>query len=310
MFFPEGYLLTTEKNKSYISNFEGLEKAIQDDAILEAPAVLCDHKMNLHVNLGEKVKGVIKKEDISYSITGEPIKDIAILTRVGKPVSFKVIKIEKNNHGETIAYLSRKSAQIDCYQNYVSKLTPGDIIPASITHIENFGAFADIGCGIISLLSIDCISVSRISHPRERLNIGDNIYTVVKEIDSQGRVFISEKELLGSWEENVALFQEGETVCGIVRSIESYGIFVELKPNLAGLAEYKENISVGQNVTIFIKSIIPDKMKIKLIIIDTNSKKLTDTSLEYFVDPSVTKHLDFWQYSPLACSKNIHSNFI
>ena len=116
--------------------------------------------------------------------------------------------------------------------------------------------------------------------------------------------------MLGSWEENASFFNEGETVCGIVRSIENYGIFIELKPNLAGLAEYKENLSVGQSVTVYIKSIIPSKMKIKLIIIDTYSKKLVDTSLEYFIDPLKIKHLDFWQYSPSSCQKNIQSNFV
>jgi len=45
------------------------------------------------------------------------------------------------------------------------------------------------------------------------------------------------------------------------------GIFVELKPNLIGLAEYKENIEYGQEVKVYIKKIIPDKKKIKLIII-------------------------------------------
>ena len=47
-------------------------------------------------------------------------------------------------------------------EHYISKLIPGDIIPARITHLEAFGAFADIGCGIVSLLPIDTISVSRI----------------------------------------------------------------------------------------------------------------------------------------------------
>lgn len=310
MFFPEGYLLKTDKNLNYISNIEGLEKAMHDDAIVEAPAIMCDHKLNLYVNLGAGIRGIINKEDISYSFAGEEIKDIAILTRVGKAVAFKVISLEKTSTGEIIALLSRKAAQVDCYKNYISHLIPGDIIPTCITHTENFGAFVDIGCGIISLLSIDCISVSRISHPNDRLKIGDQIYSVVKEIDGNGRIFVTERELLGSWEENASFFNEGETVCGIVRSIENYGIFIELKPNLAGLAEYKENLSVGQSVTVYIKSIIPSKMKIKLIIIDTYSKKLVDTSLEYFIDPLKIKHLDFWQYSPSSCQKNIQSNFV
>ena len=126
-------------------------------------------------------------------------------------------------------------------KEYVSTLVPGDIVNARITHLETFGAFADIGCGIVSLLPIDMISVSRIDHPRERFSVGMDITAVIKAIDN-GRISLTHKELLGTWEENAALFSPGETVAGIIRSVESYGAFVELTPNLAGLAEIKEGI--------------------------------------------------------------------
>jgi small subunit ribosomal protein S1 len=135
------------------------------------------------------------------------------------------------------------------------------------------------------------------------------IYTVIKSIDEQGRIFVSNKELLGTWEENARLFNEGETVCGIVRSIESYGIFVELKPNLAGLAEYRDDLSVGRAVTVYIKSIIPEKMKIKLIIIDPYSESSFDAPIEYFIDAERVKHIDSWTYSPDKCKKCIGTVF-
>ena len=60
------------------------------------------------------------------------------------------------------------------------------------------------------------------------------------------------------------------TVTGIARETEKRknGIFVELKPNLIGLADYKQNIEYGNNVNVYIKRIVPEKKKIKLIIID------------------------------------------
>ena len=193
--------------------------------------------------------------------------------------------------------------------NYISTLMPGDIIPTKITHLENFGAFADIGCGIISLLSIDCISVSRISHPSARISVGDFIFSVVKSIDERGRVYVSERELLGSWEENAALFSEGQTVRGVIRSVESYGVFVELKPNLAGLAEYRDDVRPGQTAAVYIKSIIPDKMKIKLIIIDSQDSPVYPEPLEYFIDTDKVSHIDSWLYSPPSCKKVIESVF-
>ncbi len=308
-YMPEGMLITTEKNYEYISSPEGLERAMREGRILEGEAVLCDHNFNLHILLPAGIGAVIPRSEAAYSPYGEDIKDIAILTRVGKTVAFKILGFERGERGERIAVLSRRAAQKECSDNYIAALMPGDIIPAKVTHLENFGAFVDIGCGIISLLSIDAISVSRISHPSARVAVGDFIHTVVKSLDDKGRVYVTVRELLGSWEENAALFKEGETVRGIVRSVENYGVFVELRPNLAGLAEYKEDVHVGQVAAVYIKSIIPDKMKIKLIIIDAEDCPIYPPPLEYFVDTGAMSHIDRWRYSPTSSKRVIESVF-
>lgn len=306
---PEGMLLKTAKNYEFISSKLGLERALEKQAILEAPVILCDHNLNLHVELGGGIRGIIPKDEVIYSSEGETIKDIAILTRVGKPVCFKVMGFRLLPSGENIAVLSRRSAQRECIENYIEALEAGDIIPSKVTHLENFGAFVDVGCGIISLLSIDCISVSRISHPQSRLSPGDFIYTVVRGKDEKGRIYVSMRELLGTWAENVSMFSEGQTVRGIIRSIESYGIFVELAPNLAGLAEYKENVHPGQTAASYIKSIIPEKMKIKLIIIDTDDTPRHIAPISYYIDVDKTTHLERWSYSPTGCKKVIETVF-
>jgi len=307
-YVPEGNLISTYENHEYVSTYKGLEKALEKQIILEAPAVLCDHNFNLHISLAAGIRGIIPREEAVYS-PKEEVKDIAILTRVGKPICLMVTGFEKDVSGEPIAILSRKRAQRECMVNYIEALEPGDIIPTKITHLENFGAFVDIGCGIISLLSIDSISVSRISHPSARLSVGDSLYTVVKNIDNFGRIYVSERELLGSWEQNASLFNEGQTVRGIVRSVESYGIFIELKPNLAGLAEYKDGVYPGQTAAVYIKSIIPEKMKIKLIIIDSHDAPIYSEPLEYFIDTATVTHIDSWVYSPPSCKKVIESIF-
>ncbi len=306
---PEGMLISTLKNHELISTKQGLEKALEKQIILEAPAILCDHNFNLHIGLGAHLRGIMPREEVQFLPEHEEIKDIAILTRVGKPVCFKVIGFEKDGAGDIVAVLSRRAAQRECMLNYISSLIPGDIVPTKITHLENFGAFVDIGCGIVSLLSIDCISVSRISHPAARLSVGDAIYAVVKTVDERGRIYVSERELLGSWEENAALFSEGQTVRGIIRSVENYGVFVELTPNLAGLAEYKEDVKVGQSAAVYIKSMIPEKMKIKLIIIDAHDADLHAEPLRYFIDTESVTHMDSWLYSPPACPRVIESVF-
>ena len=305
MYKPEGFFVGQDGRETFYSQ-NALEKAAASGKILEAQVLLCDSDFSLHVDLGS-MKGKIPRSEAVYQPSGEEVKDIAVITRVGKTVSFKVLGFSVEN-GETVAILSRKEAQKSCLENYLMTLCPGDIVDAQVTHLEPFGAFVDIGCGVISLLSIDCISVSRISHPRDRFYTGMQIKAVIKNIDYEtSRIYVSHKELLGTWEENVSKFEVGQTIAGIVRSIEPYGIFVELAPNLAGLAEYREGVLPGQRAAVYIKNIIPEKMKVKLVLVDAYSSTApSDYRLDYF---ETGTHIDRFVYSPAACERRVETNF-
>ena len=311
---PEGMTIGTLHNREILAmGRAGLEKAMANGDILEAIVTMCDAEMDLHVDLNG-IEGIIPRSEVCYSLCGDETKDIAIITRVGKPVCFKVISVIEDD-GRVQAYLSRRQAQMDCMNNYIFDLIPGDILSARVTHMEQFGAFVDIGCGIVSLLSVDCISVSRFSHPKDRLYNGMTIYTVLKSINKEnGRIFVSMRELLGTWAENAAMFSQGQTVAGVIRSVENYGIFVELAPNLAGLAELKEDADVyrdacGKAAAVYIKSIIPDRMKIKLVLIDTYERASECKQIKYFVDCAANSHIDFWRYSPKESLKTIETVF-
>lgn len=303
-YLPEGGLIATCENREYVGSLAGLERAMAEGKILEGMAVACDRELNITVDL-YGIKGIIPKAEALYSEDG--FKDIAVITRVGKAVAFKVIGIERDGEGVK-AILSRRAAQIECMQSYVSSLSAGDIIDAKITHLEQFGAFVDIGCGIVSLLCIDCISVSRISHPKNRFCVGMPIKAVVKSIDYEtGRLYVTHKELLGTWQENAEKFHIGQTVSGIVRSVEDYGVFIELAPNLAGLGELSEGINVGDTVAVYIKNIIPERMKIKLVIIDKGRASDTLPEIEYFLTDR--EHIDRWVYSPEGAVRVIETVF-
>ena len=97
------------------------------------------------------------------------------------------------------------------------------------------------------------------------------------------------------------MFKQGETVSGIIRSVEDYGIFVELLPNLAGLAEPREGARPGQMASVYIKSIIPEKMKFKLIIVEAFNADYPTPEPNYFY---YGDHIDYFKYSP-DCSDRI-----
>ncbi len=314
VFLPEGTFGKTEHSLAT------LEKARASGQILEAKAILCDSSHNLVVDLGD-LRGVIPRGEAALGIREGTVKDIAILSRVNKPVCFKVTDLLRRDQvrhccepevfrpgtlSDPVALLSRRAAQQQAQEELLSRVRPGDVLDARITHLESFGAFADIGCGIVGLISIENISVSRISHPRDRFVRDQAVKVVVKEIDRDKKRFVlSHKELLGTWEENAAQFAVGQTVCGIVRSVEEYGIFVELTPNLAGLAEGREGVRPGQQATVYIKNIIPEKMKVKLSLIDAFDGE-SEEPMHYYVTES---HLDRFVYSPEVSARKIETIF-
>lgn len=319
-YLPEGQLLATPQNREYCASLPALERACADGVILEGNALLCDSDLNLYIDFPALpgVRGIIPREEAVFTRPGETVKDIAILTRVGKPVCFKVQSIGSDeSDGSILLSLSRRAAQAECAAVYIADLCPGDIIRGRVTHIESFGAFVDIGCGLVSLLPVDSLSVSRIRHPRERLWCGELIWTTVRSIDPAGeRVFLSMRELLGTWVENASRFAPGQTVAGILRSVEDYGIFVELAPNLAGLAELRDfdrevlESHIGRRAAVFIKSILPERMKIKLVLIDiSRNEPYPAPRLEYFIQGDRVSHMDSWVYSPPGATRLIETVF-
>lgn len=304
VFLPEGKKIKNADNLAALNSPESLRTAMERGDILEARARLCDSDHNLIVDL-HGIRGVIPREEGAVGIKEGNVRDIAVISRVGKPVCFTVKELLRDGLSTT-AILSRTDAQRRCIEGYLDHLSVGDVIPAKVTHLEPFGAFCDIGCGIVALMPIDAISVSRIEHPDERFTVGMDIYAVIKS-KTENRITLSHKELLGSWQENAERFSVGETVTGVIRSIENYGAFVELTPNLAGLAELRDNLHVGDTASVYIKSILPQKMKIKLIIIDNFREPHPLSPPDYSI---TSGHIDRFIYSPPECGRIIMTEFL
>jgi small subunit ribosomal protein S1 len=300
-FYPEG------KNSALsvsFSNTDEAVKAMESESIIESKVLLCDREHNLHVDLGA-LRGIIPREEGAIGISDGSVRDIALISRVNKSVCFFIKSFKKDVYGNTCAVLSRRGVQEKCISEYLNTLSNGDIIDAAVTHLERFGAFIDVGAGVNALIPIDMLSVSRISHPAQRLCEGQSIRAALKNREN-GRLTFTLKELLGTWSENAGCFCAGDTVTGIVRSVEEYGIFIELAPNLAGLAEYQDGITEGQEVAVFIKAVIPEKMKIKLIIVEAFEECATPKSLRYF---ETGDRIERWRYSPDGCGRIIETVF-
>lgn len=289
LYLPEGLGPSTPLTLDH------LKDALETGAILEAPVQRCDVSHTLHLNLGGVQGRIPREEAVAPWISGAE-RDIAVLSRVGKPTCFTVSALEADEKGAPTALLSRRAAQERAMDYFLEHLKPGSVLTGRITRLESFGAFVDVGCGIVAMLPIEHISVSRIAHPRDRFQTGQKILAAVWAIDREAkRITLTHRELLGTWMENASRFRPGETVRGVVRTVKEYGSFIELTPNLSGLADAKERLSPGDGVSVFIKSIRPERMKIKLQVIEKLPPAPPEPVLRYQITDGVLEH---WVYSP------------
>ena len=171
----------------------------------------CDSNYNLHIDLGKNVRGIIPRDEveaINIDELGYPRPNICT-GKVNRYVQFKVKSIDSRNN----FILSRKQVGLAALDWVKNELHEGDIVKGIVKSIKPYGAFIEIGGGIVGLLHIEDISVARIKTPLERLSIGEKINVKIKTVDKKlERVILTYKDLLGSWEDNIKDFEEGTTV--------------------------------------------------------------------------------------------------
>ena len=211
--------------------------------------------------------GIIPRQEIeaiNVDEKGYPKENLCI-GKVHKYVQFKL----KEKDGDKLIF-SRKDVQQEVLNSVKTDLKVGDNIKGIVKNITPYGAFIDIGGGVVGLAYIEDLSVARIKTPYERLKIGQNVNIVVKSINREtGKISLSYKDTLGTWEENAKKFSVGMNTKGIIRETEKNknGIFIELTPNLVGMAEYKEGLKYGEKVDLYIKKIDYDKKKVKVVLL-------------------------------------------
>ena len=280
-----------------------LQQAYNRGDILEGTVYKIDKYERLYIQTEDNSIAIINKEDVAYNLDGKNTKDCEIYSRVGKRVKFKVKSIEDN-----ITYCSRLETQKECYDNYISKMKPGDIISVRISHVDKTSIFCDIGCGIYAILPFENVTVAHISNIINDKTFNGNINVVVKH-NRNNKIVLSHKELLGNWEDNIADLQKGDSLIGYVTDIKEYGIFVYLNQNIYGLAELEPrlNINIGDKVLVYLRHIDSDKLKINLYVRTVLDKNTHDKlKFNYKINK---KHISSWKFSPELCNKTIETRF-
>jgi len=157
----------------------------------------------------------------------------------------------------------------------------GAELEGTVTRLEPFGAFVDLGGGIEGLIHVSEISHQRVEHPQEVLQQGQEVKVAVVRLKSLGskrkeRISLSIKALeKDPWEEMSEQFRAGTVVQGKVDALEDYGAFVELGPNFRGMVHVsemadkrighpREVVSVGDEVTVAVLELDRRRRRLRL----------------------------------------------
>ena len=164
------------------------------------------------------------------------------------------------------------------------------------------------------MLPTSNISVTHVIKPEELLAGITKMKVIIKDNSDPFRVQLSHRELLGTWEQEISKFKEGDLVAGLVLSVEDYGIFIRLSQNLSGLAEPTElNIKPGDLVSVQILCIKPEAMKTRLNITErieiADPKELEEAKKMKFNYYITSGNIDKWVYSVDGSRRTIETVF-
>ncbi|OGE77846.1 MAG: hypothetical protein A2751_02265 [Candidatus Doudnabacteria bacterium RIFCSPHIGHO2_01_FULL_46_14] len=169
---------------------------------------------------------------------GDKNKILSVLRGfVNQDFDVRIITAEQN--GEKLIVSERAVIEGEILQK-ISKLAIGDIVDGEITGVVDFGAFMKFGEGLEGLVHISELAWQRIENPKDIVKVGDKVKAQVIAIDND-RISLSLKRLQKDpWEDAVKKYKIGQMVTGKVLKLAPFGAFVELDPEIHGLAHLGE----------------------------------------------------------------------
>ncbi len=160
-----------------------------------------------------------------------------LMSMVGKPISVKVIEVNRRRRRLVLSQREAQREIRDASKDaLLEELTEGEIRRGRVSGLRDFGAFVDLG-GADGLIHISELAWHRVKHPRELLNVGDEIDVYVLRLDQEGRrIGLSLKRLQPNpWSQVDDLYHVGQIVEGVVSRVTQFGAFVSLEPGIEAL---------------------------------------------------------------------------
>jgi small subunit ribosomal protein S1 len=230
---PEGGYLVSYERAQRLRAWDAIEKAAADKTPVTG-TVISRVKGGLTVDIG--LKAFLPGSQLEI----RPVRNLD--GYLGQQIEVRVIKLNKKRGNVVV---SRKEI-LDEEQNAkrsttMEHLGEDSILTGTVKNLTDYGAFVDLG-GIDGLLHITDMSWGRLTHPRDLVNVGDEIQVKVLKFDKEKqRVSLGFKQLTPDpWLDATERYPVGARVHGRVLSVTDYGAFVELEQGIEGLVHLSE----------------------------------------------------------------------
>jgi small subunit ribosomal protein S1 len=227
-----GYVLSYEKAQRH-RVWDAIEKAANDKTPITG-IVLGRVKGGLTVDIG--IKAFLPGSQLEI----RPVRNLDAY--IGQPIDVRVIKLNKKRGNVVISRKEILEEEQNAKRSQtLEHLEEGSILTGTVKNLTDYGAFVDLG-GIDGLLHITDMSWGRLTHPRDLVNVGDEIQVKVLKFDKdKQRVSLGFKQLTPDpWLDAVERYPVGARVRGRVLSVTDYGSFVELEQGIEGLVHVSE----------------------------------------------------------------------
>jgi len=264
---------------------EIIDQLMAEDTVVEG-TIKKITSYGMFVDVGG-VDGLVHYNEISYKGPVNPAK----LYKEGDKVTVKAISYDKDKRHLS---LSIKAVQPDPWAEVESELDEGDTITVTVSNIEAYGVFVDLGNDIEGFLHISEITWNKnVKNPNDYLNVGDEIDVEVIEINPKThKLRVSLKRLLPKpFDEFLKNYNEGDVVTGVVTSLTDFGAFVRID-GVEGLL-HNQDISWEKNTKC--KDVLKsgDEVEVKIAKINREDQKISlnrKTLLESPIDKFATTH--------------------
>ncbi|KAB1439022.1 30S ribosomal protein S1 [Pseudodesulfovibrio senegalensis] len=266
----EGTIYLSRERAKRMQLFDKLEEVQEQDGVVPG-RIIRRIKGGYTVDLGG-VEAFLPGSHVDL----RPVPDMDAL--VDQEFDFKILKINRRRSNVIVSRrVLLEEQRAEQREKLLETLEEGQVVPGKVKNITEYGVFIDLG-GLDGLLHITDMSWKRIKHPKEMVQLGDDLELKILNFDKEGqKVSLGLKQLVPDpWENIAEKYPESSRFNGTVTNLADYGAFVELESGVEGLVHISEMswtrklrhpsqmVKVGEEVEVIVLGVDQEKKRISL----------------------------------------------